>query len=229
MSCTAGSLAAKVDLGSRSIPLTSTVPSAQVSGLLTASLRSIGTFVGLGHAEPTWWRVDAAAASWGVGGAGRGRSSRYQSLTVHGDREEAQTARERWAAKVELVRSAGRARPGITIAVPLRESLGADHGWRPSTMAGYRSVVGFLDQDPVAVRRVVDLTPALLAAVCTSWRSQGWPDPTVSSRIDPGAAFCSRLGLRGTHRGSAPAGRDARPAAGRCADARTGGPCSGNP
>jgi integrase len=82
-----------------------------------------------------------------------------------------------------LVRSAGRARPGITISVLLREWLGTDHGWRPSTIAGYRSVVGFLDQDPVATRRVVDLTPAVLAAVCTAWRSQGWPDPTVSSRI----------------------------------------------
>ena len=28
--------------------------------------------------------------------------SRYRSLTVHGDREAAQAARERWAAKAEL-------------------------------------------------------------------------------------------------------------------------------
>lgn len=62
--------------------------------------------------------------------------SRYRSLTVHGDRAVAQTARERRAAKAELVRSAGRARPGITIAVLLREWLGTDHGWRPSTIAG---------------------------------------------------------------------------------------------
>lgn len=77
----------------------------------------------------------------------------------------------------------GRARPGITIAALLREWLGTDHGWRPSTIAGYRSVVGFLGQDPVATRRAVDLTPAVLAAACTAWRSQGWPDPTISSRI----------------------------------------------
>ncbi len=128
--------------------------------------------------RPGVWEVRVAVGRDPVSGR-----SRYRSLTVHGDREAAQTARERWAAKAELVRSAGRARPGITIAVLLREWLGTDHGWRPSTIAGYRSVVGFLDHDPVATRRVVDLTPAVLAAACTAWRSQGWPDPTVSSRI----------------------------------------------
>ena len=128
--------------------------------------------------RPGVWEVRVAVGRDPVSGR-----SRYRSLTVHGDREVAQTARERWAAKAELVRSAGRARPGITIAVLLREWLGTDLGWRPSTIAGYRSVVGFLNHDPVATRRVVDLTPAVLAAVCTAWRSQGWADPTVSSRI----------------------------------------------
>ena len=128
--------------------------------------------------RPGVWEVRVAVGRDPVSGR-----SRYRSLTVHGDREVAQTARERWAAKAELVRSAGRARPGITIAALLREWLGTDHGWRPSTIAGYRSVVGFLGQDPVATRRAVDLTPAVRAAACTAWRSQGWPDPTISSRI----------------------------------------------
>ena len=127
---------------------------------------------------PGVWEVRVAVGRDPVSGR-----SQYRSLTVHGDREGAPAARERWAAKAELVRSAGRARPSVTIAVLLREWLGTDHGWRPSTVAGYRSVVRFLDQEPVAMLRVVDLTPAALAGVCTSWRSQGWPDTTISSRI----------------------------------------------
>jgi len=109
--------------------------------------------------------------------------SRYRSLTVHGDRETAQAARERWAAQAELVRSSGRTRPGITLAALLREWLCADHGWRPSTVAGYRSVARFLTQDPVGKRRAVDLTPKVLAAACADWRWQGWPDPTVWARM----------------------------------------------
>ena len=109
--------------------------------------------------------------------------SRYRSLTVRGDRESAQEARQRWAAKAELVRSSGRTRPGITLAALLREWLCADHGWRPSTVAGYRSVAGFLTQYPVGSRRAVDLTPKVLAAACADWRSQGWPDPTVWARM----------------------------------------------
>ena len=109
--------------------------------------------------------------------------SRYRSLTVRGDRESAQEARQRWAAKAELVRSSGRTRPGITLAALLREWLCADHGWRPSTVAGYRSVAGFLTQYPVGSRRAADLTPKVLAAACADWRSQGWPDPTVWARM----------------------------------------------
>ena len=109
--------------------------------------------------------------------------SRYRSLTVHGDRDAAQSARERWAAKAELVRSSGRTRPGITLADLLGEWLYADHAWRPSTVAGYRSVARFLTQDPVGKRRAVDLTPKVLTAACADWRSQGWPDPTVWARM----------------------------------------------
>jgi len=109
--------------------------------------------------------------------------TRVRSVTVHGDRDTAQSARERWAASAELLRSAGRARPGITLACLLREWLAADHGWRPSTVAGYRSVVGFLATDRVRDRRAVDLTPKVLAAACADWRSQGWPDPTIWARM----------------------------------------------
>jgi hypothetical protein len=114
------------------------------------------------------WEVRVAVGPDPVSGR-----SRYRSLTVRGDRESAQEARQRWAAKAELVRSSGRTRPGITLAALLREWQCADHGWRPSTVAGYRSVAGFLTQYPVGSRRAVDLTPKVLAAGCADWRSLG--------------------------------------------------------
>ena len=128
--------------------------------------------------RPGVWEVRVAIGPDPVSGR-----SRYRSVTVHGDRESAQAARERWAAKAELVRSSGRTRPGITLAALLGEWMCADHGWRPSTVVGYRSVAGFLTRDPLGGRRAVDLTPKVLAAACADWRSQGWPDPTVWARI----------------------------------------------
>ena len=128
--------------------------------------------------RPGVWEVRVAVGPDPVSGR-----SRYRSLTVHGDRESAQAARERWAAKAELVRSSGRTRPGITLAALLREWMCADHGWRPSTVVGYRSVAGFLTRDPLGGRRAVDLTPKVLVAACADWRSQGWPDPTIWARM----------------------------------------------
>jgi len=128
--------------------------------------------------RPQVWEVRVALGPDPVSGL-----TRYRSLTVHGDREVAQAARERWAAKAELIRSAGRSRPGITVAVLLQEWLGAEHEWRPSTVSGYRSVAGFLTKDPLGRRRVVDLTPSMLTAARTAWRSQGWPEPTIWARV----------------------------------------------
>jgi len=124
------------------------------------------------------WEVRVALGPDPVSGR-----ARVRSVTVHGDRETAQAARERWAASAELLRSAGRARPGITLACLLREWLVADHGWRPSTVAGYRSLVGFLARDRIGSRRAIDVSPAVLAAAITAWRADGWTDPTVWARV----------------------------------------------
>ena len=118
--------------------------------------------------------------------------TRVRSVTVHGDRETAQAARERWAASAELGRSAGRARPGITVACLLREWSAADHGWRPSTwpVTGRRSVsCPATDKGPpqrraqcpdprphrrvrpIGSRRAIDVGPAVLAAAITAWRA----------------------------------------------------------
>ena len=111
-----------------------------------------------------------------------GRSG-VRSFTVHGDREAAESARARWAAKAELVRAKGRGRPGITVGELLAEWLEADHGWRPSTIVGYRSVVGFLVGDRLAGRRAVDVSPPVLTAVSRVWRDAGWSQATVWARI----------------------------------------------
>ena len=124
------------------------------------------------------WEVRVALGPDPVSGR-----TRVRSVTVHGDRETAQAARERGAASAELLRSAGRARPGITLSCLLREWLAADHGWRPSTEPGYRSAVGFLARDRIGSRRAIDVSPAVLAAAITAWRADGWNDPTVWARV----------------------------------------------
>lgn len=108
--------------------------------------------------------------------------SEYRSITVHGDLAAAEAARNRWAAKATLVRSRGEARPAIVVGDLLGEWFDTDHGWRPSTISGYKSVVRFLTSDPVALRRAVDLTPRTMAAAQTAWRTTGWRDPTVWAR-----------------------------------------------
>jgi len=46
----------------------------------------------------------------------------------------------RWAGLATVVRAARRSDPGVSMARLLQTWLGADHGWRPSTVAGYRSL-----------------------------------------------------------------------------------------
>ena len=111
-----------------------------------------------------------------------GRSG-VRSFTVHGDRQAAEHARERWAAKAELVREKGRARPGISVGDLLVEWVHADHGWRPSTVIGYRSVVGSLRGDRLAGRRAVDVRPPVLTAAMRAWRALGCSEATVYARI----------------------------------------------
>lgn len=150
------------------------------------------------------WEVRVAVGADPVSG-----HSRVRSFTVHGDRQAAEDAKVRWAAMAELLRSHGRAQPAISVAALLQEWLQADHGWRPSTICGYRSTARFLACDRVGSRRATDLTPRVLAAVCDQWRADGWPDPTIWARLRVmrsmmGWAYATRIldlnpldGLRG--------------------------------
>ena len=128
--------------------------------------------------RPGVWEVRVSLGADPVSGR-----SRVRSLTVHGDWEVADAARDRWAADAALVRLAGHARPGITVAHLLEVWLTADHEWRPSTLAGYRSAAGFLARDRIGCRRAIDVSPTVLRAACAAWRAAGWSDPTVWARV----------------------------------------------
>ena len=140
------------------------------------------------HEEHPRFGVGSAAATgggkcgsrWGRTRSAVGRSIARSRCTAIGAAAEA--ARDRWAAKATLVRSRGEARPAIVVGDLLGEWFDTDHGWRPSTISGYRSVVRFLTTDPMARRRAVDLTPRTMAAAQTAWCTAGWKDPTVWAR-----------------------------------------------
>lgn len=97
-------------------------------------------------------------------------------MTLHGDQEVAEQARDRWAEAAVLVRSRRRVWSGVTLAELLGVWLAAEHGWRPSTLVGYRSTAAFLSRDPVGGRRAVDVGPQVLRAACTRWRHDGSRD-----------------------------------------------------
>ena len=71
----------------------------------------------------------------------------------------------------------------MTLSDLLTDWLDADHSWRPSTISGYRSVANFLHRDPLGTRRAVDVAPTVMNAATATWRSQGWPDPTIWARV----------------------------------------------
>lgn len=112
-------------------------------------------------------------------------------MTVHGDLEVAEEARDRWAEAAARVRSRRQVWSGITLAELLEVWLAAEHDWRPSTLVGYRSTAGFLARDPVGGRRAVDVGPQVLRAACARWRQGGSRDPTVWGRVR-----CMRSALR---------------------------------
>jgi hypothetical protein len=67
----------------------------------------------------------------------------------------------------------------MTVAELLTEWLGADHGWRPSTLVGYRSAAKYLVRDVLGSLRVSKLSPEVVHSASQEWRATGWQDPTV--------------------------------------------------
>jgi len=148
-----------------------------------ARIRGAGS---LRQRRPGAWEVRVSLGTDAVSGR-----STVRSLTVHGEHELAEQARDRWAAEAALVRSRRQVRSGINLGELLGAWLAAEHGWRPSTLVGYRSTTGFLIRDPLGGRRAVDVTPRVLRAECERWRRSGTRDPTVWGRVR-----CLRSALR---------------------------------
>jgi integrase len=109
--------------------------------------------------------------------------SLVRSVTVHGDRDDAQAALARWAAKAEAVRAGRCAVPRISVADLLGRWLAAQHGWRLSTVIGYRSVVGALRADPIGARRASQVVPPVLRAVAQRWAAAGAGHATIAARV----------------------------------------------
>ncbi len=109
--------------------------------------------------------------------------SLVRSKTVHGDRDDAQAALARWAAQAEAVRAGRRAAPGIAVSDLLARWLIAEHGWRPSTVAGYRSVVAALRVDPIGARRASQVVPPVLRAASQGWVAAGVGAATIAARV----------------------------------------------
>jgi site-specific recombinase XerC len=109
--------------------------------------------------------------------------SEVKSLTVFGSRDTAQDARRRYAAEAARVRAHRLARAEITLADLLQVWLDADHGWKPSTTTGYRSIVNCLARDALSRNRAVDVTTPVLRAATARWRCDGVRDPTVFARV----------------------------------------------
>lgn len=109
--------------------------------------------------------------------------SEVKSLTVFGSRDTAQDARRRYAAEAAQVRAHRLARAEIGLGDLLQVWLGACHGWKPSTMSGYRSIVKHLTADPLGRRRAVDVTPPVLRAAMAAWRAARVGEATIFARV----------------------------------------------
>ncbi len=100
-----------------------------------------------------------------------------------GNRDTGWYARARWAAEAAQIRSHRRAHAEITLAELLEVWFQADHGWRPSTAVGYRSIAAALAPDRLGHRRAVDITPRVLRAAMAAWQTAGLGEPTIFARV----------------------------------------------
>lgn len=110
------------------------------------------------------------------------RRTRQRSVTVHGDRADA----ERRCA--ELVTSLGVTRhvppgPLLTVGEMLTVWLEADHPWKPSTWVGYRSHARALHADPIAAQRCLRLTPTEVRTAMRRWQAGGASTSVVAGRF----------------------------------------------
>ncbi|QJY45522.1 hypothetical protein [Pseudonocardia broussonetiae] len=128
--------------------------------------------------KPGVWELRVALGPDAVSGR-----SLVRSITVHGDRDDAQAALARWAAQADVVRAGRRAAPGVAVADLLDRWLAAAHDWRPATVVGYTSIVRALRRDPLGTRRASQVTPSVLRAAVHGWAAAGVGPATAASRV----------------------------------------------
>lgn len=138
-------------------------------------MRGLGS---LRERRPGVWEVRISLGPDPVSGR-----NEVKSLTVVGSHAAAEDARHRWAAEAAVVRSHRRARAEITLAELLEVWSCADHGWKPSTKVGYRSIAEALARDRLGRRRAVDITPRVVRAACAAWTHAGVGEPTIFGRV----------------------------------------------
>lgn len=128
--------------------------------------------------QPGVWELRVALGPDLVSGR-----SLVRSVTVRGDRDDAQAALARWAAQADAVRAGRRAAPGIAVADLLDRWVAAPHGWRPATVVGYLSVVRALRTDSIGSRRASQVAPPVLRAAAQGWDAAGVSPATIASRV----------------------------------------------
>lgn len=109
-----------------------------------------------------------------------GRSA-VRSVTVRGDLEQAQQQRELLAAEAEALR-ADAGPPLPSLADLLAVWLKGEHDWQPSTWQSYRIATARLCRDPLAARAPSRLSPPVMTAAITGWRTADVPSSTRARR-----------------------------------------------
>ena len=71
----------------------------------------------------------------------------------------------------------------VTVAELLAGWAVAEHGWRPSTTAGNRSIVRTLATDPLLAIRVAALTSSVMRATVARWQAAGASVAVTSARV----------------------------------------------
>ena len=106
-----------------------------------------------------------------------------RSFTFRGERADAEARCGELADAYADRRTLIQAAPFITVGEVLARWLEADHDWRPSTWAGYRSTVKALVAEPIAATAVARLTPEVARAVLGQWRQAGVTDAVLAGRF----------------------------------------------
>jgi integrase len=112
--------------------------------------------------------------------------TRQRSVTVHGTRHDAEQRLSDLRLQGHCLSAAlVHATPGplLTLAELLAAWIEADHPWKPSTLAGYRSVARFLRADDLGARRAQQLLPADIRGAVHRWRDHGASVSVVAGRF----------------------------------------------